>query len=269
VIRAPRRLALAAVVTGALLVAGARVGRAADDLRTIPSRPGVTQAFLLVRPAERPTAAAVLFAGGNGALKLGTGRLGLGGNFLVRNRARFAEHGLLVAVVDAPSDRPDGLDGFRTTAAHADDVRAVIAALRAEAAVPVWLVGTSMGTVSAANAAARLSAGGPDGLVLTSTVMRQGRERPESIGDVRLKDIRVPTLVVHHRQDACRATPYTDTGGLMRDLAGAPRRELLTFEGGASPQSGPCEPRAAHGYFGLDAEVVAAIAKWITTGPRP
>jgi hypothetical protein len=35
----------------------------------------------------------------------------------------------------------------------------------------VWLVGTSMGTVSATSAAARLAgAGGPDGLVLTSTV---------------------------------------------------------------------------------------------------
>jgi pimeloyl-ACP methyl ester carboxylesterase len=269
VIRPPRRLAWAAVVTGALVVSGAPVGRAADDLRTIPSRPGVTQSFLLVRPAERPTAAVVLFAGGNGALHLGTARLGLAGNFLVRNRARFAEHGLLVAVVDAPSDRPDGLDGFRTTAAHADDVRAVIAALRADAAVPVWLVGTSMGTVSAANAAARLSAGGPDGIVLTSTVTRQGRERPESIGEVRLKDIHVPTLVVHHRQDACRATPYSDTVGLLRDLAGAPRRELLTFEGGGTPQSGPCEGRAAHGYFGLDAEVVAAIARWVSTGARP
>ena len=148
-------------------------------------------------------------------------------------------------------------------------MRAVIAALREEAAVPVWLVGTSMGTVSAANAAARLSAGGPDGIVLSTTVMRQGRERPESIGDVRLKDIRVPTLVVHHRQDACRATPYTDTVALMRELAGAPRRVLLTFEGGASPQPGPCEGRAAHGYFGLDAEVVAVIVKWITTRPRP
>ena len=267
--RTARRLALAVVVIGALLTAGAGAGRAADDLRTIPSGRGVTQSFLLVRPAEPPTAAVVLFAGGNGALKLGTGRLGLGGNFLVRNRGRFAEHGLLVTVVDAPSDRPDGLDGFRTTAPHADDVRAVIAALRAEAAVPVWLVGTSMGTVSAANAAARLSAGGPDGLVLTSTVTRQGRERPESVGDVRLKDIRVPTLVVHHRQDACRSTPYADTVALLRDLAGAPRRELVTFDGGATPQSGPCEARAAHGYFGLDAEAVAAIAKWITTAARP
>jgi hypothetical protein len=100
--------------------------------------------------------------------------------------------------------------------------------------------------------------------VLTSTVTRQGRERPESIGDVRMKDIRVPTLVVHHRQDACRATRYADTVALMRDLKGAPRRELLTFEGGGPPQSAPCDASAAHGYFGLDAEVAAAIVKWIT-----
>jgi len=146
----------------------------------------------------------------------------------------------------------------------------VIATLRAEAAVPVWLVGTSMGTVSAASATARLAgAGGPDGLVLTSTVTRQGRERPESVGDVRLKDIRVPTLVVHHRDDACRSTPYADTPALMRDLGSAPRRELLTFSGGDPPQSGPCDARAAHGYLGLDTEVVAAIAKWITTETRP
>jgi hypothetical protein len=65
-----------------------------------------------VRPAERRTATVVLLAGGNGALHLGSGRLGLAGNFLVRNRARFAEHGLLVAVVDAPSDRPDGSTAF-------------------------------------------------------------------------------------------------------------------------------------------------------------
>ena len=259
---------LAAGAAILLLAAGVR-GAAAEEVRTVRSRPGVTQSFLLVRPAERPVATVVLFSGGNGLLGLGSGRLKAGGNFLVRNRARFAGHGLLVAVVDAPSDRPNGLDGFSTGAAHSADVRAVIAALREEAAAPVWLVGTSMGTVSAASAAARLTTGGPDGLVLTSTVTRQGRERPESVGDVRLKGIRVPTLVVHHQQDACRSTPYADTVGLLRDLSAAPRRELLSFEGGAAPQSGPCEPRAPHGFFGLDAQVVAAIARWITDGARP
>jgi pimeloyl-ACP methyl ester carboxylesterase len=261
-----RRLACTA---GAVWLAAVAVAGAAEEVRTIPTRPGVTQSFLLVRPSDPPVATVVLFAGGHGALGLGAGRLGLAGNFLVRNRARFAGQGLLVAVLDTPSDRPDGLDGFRTSAAHADDVRLVIAALRQVAAVPVWLVGTSMGTVSAASAAARLGAAGADGLVLSSTVTRQGRERPESVGDVRLRNVRVPTLVVHHRDDACRATPYADTLALLRDLRQAPRRELLTFQDGDPPRSGPCEAHSAHGFFGLDAEVVAAIAGWIKAVPRP
>jgi pimeloyl-ACP methyl ester carboxylesterase len=258
-----------AFLAGAAWLGAAVAGADAGEVRTIPTRPGVTQSFLLVRPSAPPAASVVLFAGGHGALNLGGRRLGLAGNFLVRNRARFAEQGLLVAVIDTPSDRPDGLDGFRTGAAHAEDVRLVIAALRHEAAVPVWLVGTSMGTVSAASATARLTTGGPDGLVLTSTVTRQGRERPESVGDVRLKDVRVPTLVVHHRDDACRATPYADMPSLLRDLGQAPRRELLTVQGGDPPRSPPCEARAAHGFLGLDAEVVAAIAGWIKAPARP
>jgi len=267
--RLVRSRALALLLAGAFVLGHVDLAPAADDIRTIPSRPGVTEAFILVRPSGAPVASVILFAGGNGLLALGSGKLGLGGNFLVRNRARFASEGLLVAVVDTPSDHPGGLDGFRTSAAHAEDIRAVIAALRQEAPVPVWLIGTSMGTVSAANGAARLTEGGPDGLVLTSTVTRVGRERIETVGDVRLGEIRVPTLVVHHKNDGCRATPYADTPALMRDFKQVSRKELLAFDGGDPPTSGPCDARAAHGYFGIDPQVVSAIVAWIKATPRP
>jgi pimeloyl-ACP methyl ester carboxylesterase len=260
----PLLAALAVILLGAA-VAGA------EDIKTIPTRAGVTQSFLLLRRTETPVATVVLFAGGNGALNLASGRLaGLGGNFLVRNRGRFAEHGFLVAVPDAPSDHAGGLTRFRASAEHAADVEALIATLRQTAPAPVWLIGTSMGTVSAASAAARLRGErGPDGVVLTSTITRWNRGEGESVGDVRLGDIRVPTLVVHHREDACPFTPYADVPGLLRDLSKTPRRELLTFEGGDPAQSKPCEARAAHGYLGLDAAVVKAIADWIVATPRP
>ena len=74
---------------------------------------------------------------------------------------------------------------------------------------------------------------------------------------------------MHHRQDACQFTPFSDIPGLMRDLSKASRRELITFEGGEPPQSGPCEARAAHGYLGLDDSVVKAIAEWIVAARRP
>lgn len=249
----------------ALAVVATSADARAEEIRKISSRPGVTEAFVLVRPPAAPVASVVLFTGGRGRLGLERGLPGAGAiNFLVRNRARFAEHGLLVAVLDAPSDRgADALVRFRTSAEHATDVRAVMAALRAEAPVPVWLVGTSMGSVSAASVAAHLASGGPDGVVLTSSVMGQNREMGESLQDVALDKIRVPTLVVHHRDDGCRASRYADTNWLMRRLSAAPKRERLTFMGGDAPQSDPCEPLAPHGYFGIDAKVVEAIAAWI------
>ena len=259
---------VAAAFLGAIALTGVAVAQPRDEpVRSIPTRAGITEAFVLVRPPGPPVASVILFMGGKGALGLGRGALGpRNTNFLVRNRHRFAERGLLVAVVDAPSDRPD-LVGFRTSAEHATDVAALIAALRAEAAVPVWLVGTSMGSVSAASVAARLRDGGPEGIVLTSSVMATPRDMGESLQDVALDKIRVPALVVHHRDDACRASRYADTSWAMRRLSATPKRELLTFSGGDAPQSDPCEPLSAHGYFGIDAKVVEAIAAWIAAAP--
>jgi len=266
---ASSRLALAAGL--ALIVAGlaGTAVAATDELMKLDTRPGVTVPFLLLRPSGQPVASVVLFAGGHGHLALSPSGIGWGqGNFLVRTRQRFADRGLLVIVVDSPSDRgSQGMWRFRSTAEHAEDARILIAAVRRMTPAPVWLVGTSMGTVSAANAAARLRDGGPDGLVLTSSVTRPPRDQLESLADVRLKDIRVPTLVVHHRDDACQSTPYQDAVALMGSLSQAPRRELITMEGGQPPRSKPCEAFSAHGYLGIEDKVVAAVASWITATP--
>jgi pimeloyl-ACP methyl ester carboxylesterase len=217
----------------ALMLALAMPAGAADEeLRTIPSRPGVTESLLLLRPTRPPVATVILLAGGDGVVALTpAGPSRLQGNFLLRTRQRFAAEGLLVAVLDSPSDRTS-LWNFRTTADHAADLRAAIAALREIAAVPVWLVGTSMGTLSAANAAARLNEGGPDGIVLTSSVSEISRVSGESIRHVPLGDIRVPVLIVHHRHDTCRSSPYAWAADAPKALKRAPAKELLTYEGG-------------------------------------
>ncbi len=248
----------------ALFVLSPCAGLAEEELVTISTRPGVTQSFLLLRPSDKPSASVILFAGGHGRLALSQHKIGWGKtNFLVRNRERFRREAFLVAVMDAPSDRPEGLSNFRTSSAHAEDIRHVIAKLKEIARVPVWLVGTSMGTVSAASAAARLKVGGPDGLVLTSTVTKETRQVTETVNDVRLKDIRVPTLVVHHKQDSCIVTPYELARSLMGSLTQAPKKELLTFEGEEVSVLDPCGPMSCHGFLGLDVEVVTAITSWI------
>lgn len=232
----------------------------------VPSRPGVTQRMLVITP-EQPKAAVILFAGGDGGLTLEAdgGIPKLAGNFLVRSRQLFVEQGFTAAVIDAPSDKQSApyLSGHRQTAEHVADVRAAMAWLRQQARIPVWLIGTSRGTQSAGYVATQLSVteGGPDGIVLTSTIVHDPRSR--ALPAMALDRIRIPVLVTHHREDSCRVTRFEDVPQLMAQLTTPPRKELLVFEGGSNVGN-PCGAHAHHGYNGIEHEVVTRIAAWIT-----
>jgi len=229
----------------------------------IPTRPGVTQRMILLMPRD-PKAAVVLFAGDDGGLEiLSNGSiLRRDQNFLVRSRQLFAQQGLVVAVIDAPSDRqtPPFLRHFRRTPEHAADIKAVISWLRETVKVPVWLVGTSRGTVSVAYAAIELNGPeGPDGIVLSSTILKQeGRAVPE----MPLERIRVPVLVVHHERDGCKVCSFADIPTLMAKLQDAPQSRLLSFTGGIGVGD-PCRSTSNHGYYGIEAEVVQQTAAWL------
>jgi uncharacterized SAM-binding protein YcdF (DUF218 family) len=230
----------------------------------IPTRPGITQRMLVLTPAE-PKAAAILFTGGNGKVEIGgNGEVGQGkGNFLVRSRQQFADRGLLVVVVDAPSDRqaPPYLAGFRQTPEHAADIKAVVAWVREQTKTPVWLVGTSRGTQSAAFVATQLSGpDSPDGLVLTSTILTDDRGRP--VPAMPVDKLKIPVLVVHHEHDACRFCAFSEVPALMAKLAGAPRKQLLAFTGGQN-RGDPCEAQAYHGFNGIENDVVAKTVAWM------
>ena len=230
----------------------------------VPTRPGVFQRMIVLSP-QHPKAAVILFAGGHGGLQIRPdGSIKWGeGNFLVRTRQLFAESGLFVVVVDAPSDRqsPPYLAGFRQRPEHAADIKAVMRWVRGQAKVPVWLVGTSRGTQSAAYVATELGGPeGPDGLVLTSTILIDDKGRP--VPAMPLDKLRIPVLVVHHEQDGCSNCPFRDIPRLMEKLSSAPKKQLLTFKGGEN-RGDPCEAFAYHGFNGLDRAVVTQIANWI------
>lgn len=230
----------------------------------IPTRPGVTQRLLVLAPPS-PKAAAILFAGGHGGLQISPeGTLGWGmGNFLIRARQLFVDQGLLTVVIDAPSDRqsPPYLAGFRHAAEHTADVQAVIAWVRQQSGLPVWLVGTSRGTQSIAAAATRLSrTDGPDGLVLTSTILTDPKAPP--VTAMPLEKLSIPVLVVHHELDGCSHCAYSDIPALMQKLEGLPRKQLVSFRDGIS-RGDPCQAMAYHGFNGIDSDVVGQIAAWM------
>jgi hypothetical protein len=228
------------------------------DLQT---RPGVTQRMIVLTPSE-PKATVILFSGGDGGLAIqADGTLQRGnGNFLVRSRQLFADQGFMVEVVDAPSDRQGGtfLEGFRETSKHVTDIKAVIAWAREHAKVPVWLVGTSRGTQSAAYVATELTgADGPDGLVLTSTILRDKKGVP--VTPMPLERLHIPVIVGHHRDDACPLCAYGFVPQLMDRLTNVPRKQLLTFSGGES-RDAPCEAFSFHGFNGIETDVVNQLS---------
>jgi len=224
-------------------------GAAAEDRIKLPSRPDVT-VTILYQAASVPVASAVLFAGGNGAID------SIPGNFLLRVRSSFSSQGISVAAIDRPSDRGFADRPYRASADAATDLAAVIAFLKQKALVPVWLVGTSNGSISAANGAARLGPTQVSGLVLTSSVWQGGMQ------PVPLATIAVPTLVIHNRDDSCRLSPPSAAEPAVASMTRAPVKELVLVSGG-SLQGDPCDARSPHGYFGIENQVVPVIIQWI------
>ncbi len=245
---------------------------------TIPTRPGVTQSFLLIEP-ERAVANLIAFAGGSGEIRQPGGMMPIGptglapfftDTLVLRSRERLAAAGLRVAVLDIPSDQ-SSLDQFRTTPEHAQDIAAVIAFLRRRGGGPVWLLGTSRGSISAAHGAAALHGReGADGVVLASSILRPGPGRdPATVFSVPLGEIRIPVLVVHHEQDQCPVTLFADVPPLLAALAHAPEKKLQSFTGGGPAAGNPCGAQHHHGYVGQADAVAAAVTRTIRAHLHP
>jgi hypothetical protein len=245
-----------------------------STLVSIQTPRGVKQAFILIKP-DKPVASVILFAGGHGALGLqSASSMKWGkGNFLVRMRDKFAAHNLMVAVIDAPSDRQNGMNAiFRMSGAHGGDIGAVADYLKKQAAVPVWVVGTSMGTFSAAEGA--IAAKNVDGLVLTSTITRAkpnwdiARSHRDGVASMPLQKVTVPALIVSHAKDGCDITPARDAPKLRKGLANAKPVDVVLLSGGDPPKSDPCEAMSQHGFLGIEGQAVDAIAKFIKANSK-
>jgi len=263
-----------ALVVAALLalslVPPLALGQAMErGMSTIETRPGVKQSFFVAGMGDvKPQAVAIVYTGGYGTLNLREegGQVKFGqANFLVRTRTDFIRNGVQPVLVDVPSDESRGVsDRYRMSDRQVADTRAVLAEIRKRAhGLPIFIVTTSRSTLSAAHLARSL---GPDevaGVVLSSSIIGPGGPENYSLATFDFKSVKIPVLIVHHRGDTCRATPY---GPMARAVEGLP---LISVSGGKPAESDPCEPYSAHGYFGKEAPTVDAITAWMLKKPFP
>jgi len=217
-------------------------------------------------PHDAAQATLVFFNGGRGGFRYDAAantlppNIGLNQTFLIRSRELFQKAGFNVALVGNARDRADQDLAYRKSVEHSRDIRDVLLRLKQLAPGKLWLVGTSNGTVSVANATIA-NADLVAGLVLTASITNPKNEN--KVQSLKLGDIRVPTLVLHHSRDGCRLCPPEYARDILSGLRNAPRKELIMVSGGSGASGDPCYGLHHHGFIGQEAEAVDRIASWI------
>lgn len=241
--RVGRKLAGAMLAALALLPL-ARPCQADDELVTTARYPsGEAVPYILNLGGPAPKYVVILFPGGSGAVdpRMQDGRLvyGFKGNFLVRSRPHLVDADF--AAVTTNSSQSE------------ERIQAVLDDLaRRFPAAKVYLMGTSNGTGPTMALAAYL-AGRIAGEIHTSSLARIYGFDARKYGNRH--------LVVHHRRDSCRATPFSAAEASHERFG----NEFLAMEGGIT-DGDPCEAFSHHGYNGIERETMDAIKQWIRKG---
>jgi pimeloyl-ACP methyl ester carboxylesterase len=235
---------------------------AAGQVERIATRDGVSvPIYTYWRPAALATV--VLYSGGAGGYgQIGADGWPASGNFLIRTGKHWASYPFNIVMVGRPSDGIDlSLGAVRIGNLHAADNLAIFKAIKRRSPLPIWVVGTSMGTISAAAAAIGDRENLLAGLVLTSTITAY--KVPGAVPRQDLEKIRVPTLVLHHDSDSCWACRPFEAKQLAGELKNAPIKKTILLSGGSGATGNPCEPMHHHGFVGMQDEAVDRIAEWI------
>lgn len=218
---------------------------------------------LFVQAKDGAKTTVLLLPGGKGGIgALGKDGRPSGTNFLIRSGELFLATGFNVAMMAKPSDLPE-LDGHtRVSADHMDDIRKTVSYLRQRFGVPVWIVGTSWGATSTAAAAISLRDENLiAGIVLTSSITDYRIK--QAVPRLELEKVNVPTLVMHHEQDACQHCRPFEVSFILQGLKAAPVKKQIMVSGGDNPTGDPCNEFHYHGYVGMEKDAVETIAAWI------
>lgn len=251
------------VIAALLLCTSAGISAGEGNVIKLDTRPGVSVSFYYMK-RDSAAATVVILMGGAGDIGLRSDGP-RARNFLVRSREHFVANGFNVAVIDRPTNQE--LDyPFRISPQHVEDLRQVVSYLKKDAGLPVWLVGTSRGTISATAAAIAFGNEELAGIVLTASVTNF--KFTGAVPTQRLGGIRIPVLVVHHEKDSCHATRPHEVSLIMRGLTNAPMKSQIMVNGGANPEGDPCQALHWHGFIGMEKEAVDIISAWIRN-PKP
>lgn len=244
-----------------------------SELVQLRPRSDVVQAYLFIRENEPVKAVAVLVSGGFGLLKFRSTDSGIQydesvADFLVRNKEKFLDREIAIAIIDVPSDQLSYgyTPKFRKSDAHAEDLKAVVKDLKQRApGAKIFLIGNSQGSTSVAYAGKALGKE-VDGVILTAAVFEWAPAAWRLLHDSNLSNfdfsvVPVPALIVHHADDRCVATPFSAAAKYEGKVP------LMIVRGGDPVRDNGCGPMGPHGFLGKEDTVINEIKNWMHARP--
>ena len=189
----------------------------------------------------------------------------LNGNFLIRSRRFLVDEYVASLIVDCQSESGDYCaSNYQASKQRQEDVDKLISEIkkRTPSITEVWLVGTSMGTISSSFMPLHNPTAYAGAVHTASITEPYARGSYRELGGFDYKKSQVPQFFVHHINDPCGVTTYSGAKSIAEKYGVA----LVTVSGGAGFQGPACAAFTEHGFRGKEKEVMNAVTAIIKTG---
>lgn len=226
--------------------------------------------YTTISTSKKPTRLAVLLPGypsvvrpvvENGAMTNSR----LSGNFLIRSRQFLVDEAIASLVVDCHSDSGDYCSStYQASKQRQEDVDKLIAEVkkRTPSISEVWLIGTSMGTISSSYMPLHNPSGYAGAIHTASITEPYARNSYRELGGFDYKKTPVPQYFVHHAADPCYLTTYAGA----KSITDKYKIPLITVTGGSDYKGDACKAFTEHGFRGKEKDVMQNIGVIIKTG---
>ncbi|MDO9014622.1 MAG: hypothetical protein Q7U84_07585 [Polynucleobacter sp.] len=189
----------------------------------------------------------------------------LSGNFLIRSRQFLVDEMIASLIVDCQSDSGDLCSStYQASQQRQEDVDKLIAEVkrRTPSISEVWLIGTSMGTISSSFMPIHNPSGYAGAIHTASITEPYARNSYRELGGFDYKKTTVPQYFVHHAADPCFLTTYAGA----KSITDKYKIPLITVTGGSDFKGDACKAFTEHGFRGKEKDVMRNIGVIIKTG---
>lgn len=187
------------------------------------------------------------------------------GNFLIRARRFLVDENVASLIVDCQSESGDYCASYyQASKQRQEDVDKLIVEVkrRFPSIAEIWLVGTSMGTISSSYMPVHNPTGYSGAIHTAAITDPYARGSYRELAEFDYRKSPIPQFFVHHSSDPCALTTYAGAKSIAEKY-GIP---LITVSGGSGFQGPACEAFTEHGFRGKEKEVMEALRAIIKSG---